>query len=346
MFGIRPELGIDLGTCNTRIYIKGKGIVLDEPSVAVVVRETNKMAWAGAESGLMMRPEAFMWIWPIRDGTITNIEFAGKMLRYFISKVLPPPRFFKPRMVIGIPCCANEDEKRAIEKCAYKSGAKEVIVIEKILASAIGAGIPIAEPQGRMICDIGGGITEIAVISQCKIVTASSIRLGGNTFDEAIKKHLYSIDNLIISERMAERIKIEIANAVFDKSITTINIKGYDVINGLPRWLQIRVNDTIVGLTRRQRREWRGGQIFMQEIKEVLEEPVTRIINEIKAILAKAPPELAADIANYGIVMTGGGSLLKDLDKRITEVTGIPVIIAEQPHHCASMGTGMYFEHF
>jgi rod shape-determining protein MreB len=326
MFGnSTSDIGIDLGTCNTLIYIRGKGIVLNEPSVVAVERGTKKVVAVGADAKRMLwkTPGNIIAIRPMRDGVIADLESTEKMIRYFISRVLPRYRFIKPRMVIGIPSCITEVERRAVEESAYKAGAREVIVIEESLAAAIGADIPIREPAGHMICDIGGGTTEISVISLGGMVVTNAIRLGGDEFDEAIIKHVRSVHNLLIGEQMAERLKIEIGNASPDKTIEKVEVKGTDAITGLPRRLEI---DSV-------------------EVREALKDPITQIIDEIKSTLGQTPPELAADIVERGIVMTGGGSLLKGLDKLISKETGVPVIIAEHPLDCVALGAGKYFEY-
>jgi rod shape-determining protein MreB len=326
MFGKNSsDLGIDLGTCNTLIYIRNKGIVLNEPSVVAVERGTKKVVAVGADAKRMLwkTPGNIIAIRPMRDGVIADLESTEKMIRYFISQVLPRYRFVKPRMVIGIPSCITEVERRAVEESAYKAGAREVHVIEESLAAAIGADIPIHEPAGHMICDIGGGTTEISVISLGGMVVTNAIRLGGDEFDEAIIKHVRSIHNLIIGEQMAERLKIEIGNAAPDKTIEKVEVKGTDAITGLPRRLEI---DSV-------------------EVREALKDPITQIIDEIKSTLGQTPPELAADIVERGIVMTGGGSLLKGLDKLISNETGVPVFIAERPLDCVALGAGKYFDH-
>jgi rod shape-determining protein MreB len=325
MFGNNSsDIGIDLGTCNTLIYIRGKGIVLNEPSVVAVERGTKRVVAVGTDAKRMLwkTPGNIIAIRPMRDGVIADLEATEKMIGYFISRALPHHRFFKPRMVIGIPSCITEVERRAVEECAYKAGAREVIVIEESRAAAIGADIPIMEPAGHMICDIGGGTTEISVISLGGMVVTNAIRLGGDEFDEAIIKHVRSVHNLIIGEQMAERLKIEIGNASPDKTIEKVEVKGTDAITGLPRRLEI---DSV-------------------EVREALKDPITQIIDEIKATLGQTPPELAADIVDQGIVMTGGGSLLKGLDKLISKETGVPVIIAEQPLDCVALGAGKYFD--
>jgi rod shape-determining protein MreB len=325
MFGMNSsDIGIDLGTCNTLIYIRGKGIVINEPSVVAVERGTKKVMAVGSDAKRMLwkTPGNIIAIRPMRDGVIADLESTEKMIRYFISKVLPRYRLIKPRMVIGIPSCITEVERRAVEESAYKAGAREVMVIEESLAAAIGADIPIFEPAGHMICDIGGGTTEISVISLGGMVVTNAIRLGGDEFDEAIIKHVRSVHNLIIGEQTAERLKIEIGNASPDKTIEKVEIKGTDAITGLPRRLEI---DSV-------------------EVREALKDPITQIIDEIKTTLGQTPPELAADIVERGIVMTGGGSLLKGLPKLISKETGVPVILAERPLDCVALGAGKYFE--
>lgn len=324
MFGSLSDIGIDLGTCNTLIYIEGKGIVLNEPSVVAAERGTKKVVAVGADAKRMLykTPENIMAIRPLRDGVIADIELTEKMLRYFIYRVFPRFRLIKPRMVIGVPSCITEVERRAVEECAYKSGAKEVHVIDESLAAAIGADIPINEPAGHMICDIGGGTTEISVISLGGMVITSAIRIGGDEFDCEIIKNIRNVHNIVIGEQMAEMLKIKIGNALPDKSIEKFEIRGTDAISGLPLRLEIDSN----------------------EVREALKVPITAIINEIKAVFGKTPPELAADIAEYGIVMTGGGSLLKGLDRLITKETGVPAIIASQPELCVALGAGKYLD--
>jgi rod shape-determining protein MreB len=326
MFGVKTsDIGIDLGTCNTLIYIRGKGIVINEPSVVAVERGTKKVMAVGADAKRMLfkTPENIIAIRPMRDGVIADLESTEKMIRYFITKILPRYRFIKPRMVIGVPSCITEVERRAVEESAYKAGAREVTVIEESLAAAIGADIPIFEPAGHMVCDIGGGTTEISVISLGGMVVTSAIRLGGDEFDEAIIKHIRTEQGLNIGEQTAERLKIEIGNASPDKVIDKMEIKGQDAITGLPR--RIEIDST--------------------QVRNALKDPVTQIIDEIKATLGKTPAELAADIVERGIVMTGGGSLLKGLPKLISQQTGVPVILAERPLECVALGAGKYFEY-
>ena len=319
------DIGIDLGTCNTLVHVRGKGIVISEPSVVAVERGTKKVVAVGAEAKKMLwkTPGDIIAIRPLRDGVIADLETTEKMIRYFISSVMPRKLFVKPRMVIGVPTCITEVERRAVEECALKAGAREVKVIEESLAAAIGANIPIFEPAGHMVCDIGGGTTEISVISLGGMVVTNAIRIGGDEFDEAIIKHVRNVHNLIVGEQTAEGLKIKIGNASPDKKIEKMEIKGTDAITGLPRRLEI---DSV-------------------EVREALQEPINGIIEEIKATLGETPPELAADIVERGIVMTGGGSLLKGMPKLISKETGVPVILAEDPLLCVAKGAGLYYEH-
>lgn len=318
------DIGIDLGTCNTLVYLRGKGILANEPSVVAVERGTRKVVAVGEEAKRMLwkTPGDIIAIRPLRDGVIADLETTEKMIRYFISKVLPRRLFIKPRMVIGVPSCITEVERRAVEESAYKAGTREVKVIEESLAAAIGANIPIHEPAGHMVVDIGGGTSEISVISLGGMVVTNAIRLGGDEFDEAIIKHVRGIHNLIIGERTAEELKKSIGNATPDKKIDKMEIKGTDAITGLPRRLEI---DSV-------------------EVREALQEPIGAIIEEIKKTLGQTPPELAADIVERGIVMTGGGSLLKGLDTLISNETGVPAFRAEAPLDCVAIGAGLYFE--
>ena len=326
MFGSNSsDLGIDLGTCNTLICIRGKSIIVNEPSVVAVERGTKRVVAVGTEAKRMLwkTPGNIIAIRPLREGVIADLESTEKMIRYFISKALPKYRFVKPRMVIGIPSSITEVERRAVEESAYKAGAREVHVIEESLAAAIGADIPIHEPAGHMICDIGGGTSEISVISLGGMVVTNAIPTGGDEFDKAIIKHIRSVHNLIIGEQMAERLKMEIGNASPGKTIEKVEVKGTDAITGLPRRLEI---DSV-------------------EVRDALKDPITQIIDEIKATLGKTPPELAADIVEWGIVMTGGGSLLKGLDKLISKEIGVPVSIAERPLECVALGAAKYFDY-
>jgi len=318
------DLGIDLGTCNTIIYMRNKGIVLNEPAVVAVERGTKRVVAVGTDAKRMLwkTPENIIAIRPLRDGVIADLESTEKMIRYFISRVVPRYRFIKPRMVVGIPTCITEVERRAVEESALKAGAREVIVIEESLAAAIGADIPINEPAGHMVCDIGGGTTEMSVISLGGMVVTNAIRLGGDKFDEAIIKYVKTVNNLIIGQQMAEHLKIEIGNAVPEKDIMEIEVKGTNAANGLPQRFKIGSD----------------------QIREALRDPINQIVDNIKSTLGQTPPELAADIVERGIILTGGGSLLKGLDKLITTETGVPAFIAERPLDCVALGAGKYFD--
>ena len=318
------DIGIDLGTCNTLVHVKGKGIVLSEPSVVAVERGTKRVVAVGTEAKRMLwkTPGEIIAIRPMRDGVIADFETTEKMIRFFIAKVIQRRWLVKPRMVIGVPTCITEVEKRAVRESAEQAGAREVYLIEESMAAALGANIPILEPAGHMICDVGGGTTEISVISLGGIVVANAIRLGGDEFDEAIIKHVRSIHNLIIGDQTAENVKITIGNASPEKTIEKMEIKGTDAITGLPRRLEM---DSV-------------------EVREALKEPTYQVIEEIKKTLGETPPELAADIVERGIVMTGGGSLLKGFPKLVSKETGVPVILAENPLLCVATGAGMFLE--
>ena len=318
------DIGIDLGTCNTLVHVKGKGIVLSEPSVVAVERGTKRVVAVGAEAKKMLwkTPGDIIAIRPMRDGVIADFETTEKMIRYFIGRVITRKWFIKPRMVIGVPACITEVEKRAVRESAEQAGAREVYLIEESMAAAIGANIPILEPAGHMIVDLGGGTTEISVISLGGMVVSNAIRVGGKEFDLAVIKHVRNIHNLIIGEQTAENVKITIGNASPDKKIEKMEIKGTDAITGLPRRLEM---DSV-------------------EVREALQEPTTTVIEEIKKSLGQTPPELAADIVERGIVMTGGGSLLKGLPKLIGKETGVPVILAENPLLCVAIGAGKFLE--
>lgn len=321
------DIGIDLGTCNTLIYVRGKGIVIDEPSVVAVEKGTKRILAVGSDAKNMLEktPSNIIAIRPLADGVISDIDSCERMIKYFIQKITPKHQIIKStRMKIGIPSCVTDVERRAVIEAALKAGAKEVEVIEESKAAAIGAKIPIFEPAGHMICDIGGGTAEISVISLGGMVVTSSIRVGGDKFNEALVKHVKSVHNLIISQQAAERLKIQIGNAAPDKTIEKMELKGTDAITGLPRRLEI---DSV-------------------EVREALKEPVRLIVEEIKNVISQTPPELASDIIDCGIVMTGGGSMLKGLPKLISKETGVPVILVENPLECVALGAGEAFELF
>jgi len=319
------DLGIDLGTANTLVYVKGRGIVLSEPSVVAVERGTKRVIAVGQEAKRMLgrTPGDIIAIRPLRDGVIADFETTEKMIKFFIEKVMPKSLFKpKPRVVMGVPSCITEVEKRAVRESAEQAGSKEIYLIEESMASAIGANIPINEPAGNMICDIGGGTTEISVISLGGMVISNAIRIGGDEFDEAIIKHIKLVHNLVIGESSAEEIKIRIGNAYPEREVKKIEIKGRDTISGLPKILEM---DSF-------------------EIRDALQEPINIIVEEIKKTLDQTPPELAADIVEGGIVLTGGGALLTGLSKLISSQTGVPVIIAENPLLCVALGAGKFLE--
>lgn len=318
------DMGIDLGTANTLVYVKGQGIVLSEPSVVAVNASTGKVLAVGQEAKRMLgrTPGEIVAIRPMKDGVIADFETVEKMIRYFINKVHNHRTLVKPRIVIGVPSGITEVEKRAVRESAEQAGAREIFLIEEAMAAAIGANIPVQEPAGNMVIDIGGGTTEIAVISLGGMVIAESIRVGGDEFDEAIIKHLRNQYNLIIGERSAEEVKMAIGNAFTDRANETFELKGRDAMTGLPRTL---VMDS-------------------QEIRKALKEPIDAVLEGTMQVLERTPPELAADIVERGIVMTGGGSLLKGLDKFLAKETGVPVIRAENPLNSVVLGTGKYLE--
>lgn len=319
------NIGIDLGTCNTIICINDK-IVINEPSVVAVEKGTKRVVAVGGDAKRMLCrvPGNIEAIRPLREGVIADMDTTEKMIRYFILKVLPRYRFIKPRMVIGIPSCITGVETKAVHDIAMKAGAGYVKVIEESLVAAIGANIPIGAPEGNMVCDIGGGTTEVSVISLGGMVKTKAIRVGGDKFDQAIIDHVLTVDNLKIGEQTAEEVKINIGNALNDKNIEKTIIKGTDSIKGLPRKLEI---DSI-------------------EVREALKKPISQIVDIIKKTLAETPEQLASDIVERGIVMTGGGALLKGLPKLISQETRVPVIVAENPMNCVAIGAGKYYKVF
>lgn len=318
------DLGIDLGTANTLVHVAGKGIVLEEPSVVAVHRETGKVIAVGNEAKRMLgkTPNDIIAIRPMKDGVIADFETVEKMIRHFISKVHNRKSFMHPRVVVGVPSGITEVEKRAVRESLEQAGAREIYLIEEALAAAIGANIPIQEPAGNMIIDIGGGTTEVSVISLGGMVISNSLRLGGDDFDEIISNYVKKVHNLIIGERSAEEIKINIGNAYSEGPIEKLEVKGRDAISGLPRILEL---DSV-------------------EIRESLKEPINAVLEVVRNTLDQTPPELAADIVDRGIVMTGGGSLLKGLPQFLSKETGVPVILAENPLLCVVLGTGKFLE--
>lgn len=320
------DLGIDLGTANTLVYMKGKGIILTEPSVVAIQKDTGVVLAVGDEAKQMIgrTPGNIVAIRPMKDGVIADFEVTHTMLRYFISKGLNKKvnYFNRPRVVVCVPAGVTTVEERAVKEAAVQAGAKEAYLLEEPMAAAIGAGLPIHEPTGNMIVDIGGGTTDVAVISLGGIVTSRSIRIGGDEMDEAIVNYIKRAYNLMIGERTAEEIKIHIGSAIDLNEAVTYQVRGRDLVSGLPKLIEVN----------------------SPEIKDALAEPVSSILEAIKICLEKTPPELAADIMDRGIMMAGGGSLLKGLDVLLSRETGMPVHLAEEPLSSVAVGAGKALE--
>ncbi|MEI8176764.1 MAG: rod shape-determining protein [Candidatus Omnitrophota bacterium] len=314
------DMGIDLGTATTLVFIKGQGIVLCEPSVVAIQKGTSHVLAVGEEAKRMLgrTPGNIVAIRPMKDGVIADFEITESMLRYFIRKVHKSRHMVRPRMVIAIPSGITEVEKRAVKDSALHAGAREVYMVEEPLAAAIGVGLPIQEPAGNMIIDIGGGTTEIAVISLAGIVFSRSIRIGGDELDDAITEYLKKTYNLMIGERTAEDIKMKIGSAYPLDEELTMEVRGRDLVAGLPKMVMVS----------------------SEEIREALADPISQIIESVRITLERTPPELSADLIERGIVMAGGGSLLKGLDKLIQEETGLPVHVADDPLTAVALGTG------
>lgn len=327
LFGwLSNDLAIDLGTANTLVYVKGKGIVLREPSVVAVRQDgrTNKVLAVGkdAKSMLGRTPGNINAIRPIKDGVIADFEVTEAMLRYFINKVHNRRTLVHPRIIVSVPSGITQVEKRAVKESAESAGAREVYLIEEPMAAAIGAGLPITEPTANMIVDIGGGTTEVAVISLAGIVYAKSVRVAGDKMDDAILQHIKRKHNLAIGEHSAEMIKTTIGDVMPEPPFQTMDIKGRDLVSGVPKTLNID----------------------SEEIMHAISEQVDAIIEAVKMALELTPPELSADIVDQGIVLTGGGALLTNLDKRLTKETGLPIIIADDPLSSVVLGSGKALE--
>ncbi len=318
------DLAIDLGTANTLVYIRGKGIVLREPSMVVIDDRSGRIQAVGLEAKGMMgkTPANIRAIRPMKDGVIADFEITEKMLQYFIKKTRTGNQFLKPRIVIGIPSEITEVERRAVRDAALRARANEVFLIEQAMAAAIGADLPITEPGGNMIVDIGGGTTDVAVISLSGVVIAKSIRIASNEMDEAIIQYIKKKYNLLIGERTAEQVKIKIGSAYPLDEPLEMEIKGRDLTYGIPKTLNI--NDS--------------------EIREALEGVVQMILDVVRNTLERTPPELAADIVDRGIILCGGGALLKNLDKRLREETSLPIFIADDPLSSVVLGAGKILE--
>lgn len=318
------DLGIDLGTANSLVYVKGKGVVLNEPSVVAIKRDSGEVLEVGEAAKRMVgrTPGNIIAIRPLKDGVIADFDTTQKMLHKFIFEAIKGRPFVSPLVVVCVPSGVTEVEKRAVYDATKSAGARDAIIVEEPMAAAIGAGLPVEEPTGNMIVDIGGGTTEVAIISLGGVVTHRSIRVGGDEIDEAIMAYIKRHYNLMIGERTAEETKKSIGSAYILEEEQTLDVRGRDLVTGLPKTLEITST----------------------EVREALAEPVRAIIDAVKSTLERTPPELAADVMDRGIMMTGGGSLLQGLDKLISEETGMPVHIAEEPLACVAIGTGKILE--
>ncbi|MDI6704437.1 MAG: rod shape-determining protein [bacterium] len=320
------DIGIDLGTANTLVHVKGKGIVLCEPSVVAIRKEGKEILAVGEEAKKMLgrTPANIVAIRPMRDGVITDFDITEKMIRYFINKAQHRKPLIKPRIVIGVPCGITEVEKKAVIDSAEQAGAKpgDIYLIEEPMAAAIGANIMVHEPTGNMIVDIGGGTTEVAVISLGGLVVSNSIKTAGDEMDEAVMRYVKKSYNLLIGEHTAEEVKMKIGSAYPSDKEESMQVKGRDALTGLPRILTIS----------------------SEEVREALSDSVSQIVGTVISTLEETPPELASDIVDKGIVMVGGGSLLKGLDKLLSQETGLPVKVAEDPLRSVVIGTGKYLQ--
>lgn len=318
--GFATEVGIDLGTVNVLVYIKGKGIVLNEPSVVAINKDTDEILAVGEEARQMLgrTPANIVAVRPLRDGVISDYDITERMLKHFIRKTCGSGRFFKPKIMVCVPSGVTEVEKRAVREAATQAGGKDVYLMEEPVAAAIGAGIDISKPDGVMVIDIGGGTTDIAVISLGGIVASTSVKIAGDKFDEAIIKYMRKEHKLYIGERTAEELKLTIGTAFPRDEVVTKECRGRDLVTGLPKSVEVTSD----------------------EMMDALEEPLHAICEAVHNVLEITPPELAADISNSGIIITGGGALLYGIDKRIEDRTAINVITAEDPKSCVAVGTG------
>jgi len=318
--GFATEVGIDLGTANVLVYIKGKGIVMNEPSVVAINKDTDEILAVGEEARQMLgrTPSNIIAVRPLRDGVVSDYDITERMLKYFIKKTCGSGRFFKPKIMICVPSGVTDVEKRAVKEAAQQAGGKDVYLMEEPVAAAIGAGIDISKPDGVMVIDIGGGTTDIAVISLGGIVASTSVKMAGDKFDEAIIKYMRKEHKLYIGERTAEELKLTIGTAFPREEVVVQECRGRDLVTGLPKSVEVTSD----------------------EMMNALDEAMQTITEAVHNVLEKTPPELAADISNSGIVLTGGGALLYGIDKRIEDRTGIKVIIADDPKSCVAIGTG------
>ncbi len=320
------KIGIDLGTANVLVYVKGKGIVISEPSV-VAISDDNRIVAVGEEAREMIgrTPGNIQAIRPMKDGVIADYVITEAMLRFFISKATKGRiGFSRPEVMISVPAGVTSVEKRAVRDAALKAGAKEAFLIEEPLAAAIGANVPISGPSGNLIIDIGGGTSEIAVISLGGIVVSHSLRVGGNRFDEAIASYIKKKYNLQVGDRTAEDVKIQIGTALPLERELQMEVRGRDLIAGLPRTIPVTSS----------------------EVMEAIETPLQQLVAAVRAVLEQTPPELSSDIIDKGMVMSGGGAQLRNIDRLLTQVTGVPCHVAENPLHCVAIGTGLALEHF
>ena len=319
------KIGIDLGTANVLVYVRGRGIVLAEPSVVALSTKANRVKAMGADALAMLgrEPESIEVVRPMRNGVIADYDITEAMLKHFIGKANGRLSLSKPEVMICIPAGVTTVEMRAVKEAALSAGARRAYLIREPLAAAIGANIPVAQPSGNLIIDIGGGTTEVAVISLNDIVVSTSVRVGGNRFDEAIAAYVKRKYNVLIGERTAESAKIEIGSALPLPRPLSMQIRGRDQVAGLPRTIEINSN----------------------EITESIQEPLEAVVNAVRSVLAETPPELSSDIIDKGMIMTGGGSMLRRINELLTEVTGVPCYVADQPANCVAIGTGLALEY-
>ncbi len=324
MFSLSKDIGIDLGTANTLIYMRGKGVIMREPSVVAVDIRTDTVKYVGTEAKEVIgrTPGSIVAIRPLKDGVIADFDITASMLQIFIKKAFNNSMFAKPRVIICIPSGVTAVERRAVKEAAIKAGAKRVSIIEEPMAAAIGAGLPIAEATGSMVVDIGGGTSEVAVISLGGIVASRSVRVGGDELDTAIIHYVKRKYNLLIGERTAEDIKINIGSAYPYENEEDMEIKGRNLVDGLPKNIMLSP----------------------AEVREALADPISQVLDAVRTTLERTPPELSADIIDHGIMLTGGGALLRGLDKLLSQETGMPVYVAENPLDCVAEGTGKVLE--
>jgi rod shape-determining protein MreB len=319
------KIGIDLGTANVLVYVKGRGIVLSEPSVVALSTKDNRVKAVGADALAMLgrEPESIEVVRPMRNGVIADYDITEAMLKYFIKKASSRLGLSKPEVMICIPAGVTTVEMRAVKEAAISAGARYAYLIREPLAAAIGANIPVAQPSGNLIIDIGGGTTEVAVISLNDIVVSTSVRVGGNKFDEAVAAYIKRKYNMLVGERTAESVKIEIGSALPLARPLSMQVRGRDQVAGLPRTIEINSN----------------------EITEAIQEPLEAVVNATRMVLSETPPELSSDIIDKGMIMTGGGSMLRRINELLTEVTSVPCYVADQPANCVAIGTGLALEH-